>query len=400
MTMTVNVELAPYQNQVLQSQVQFILMHGGRGSGKSHTLIMDLYNFACTYPKSAIALVCNDLVQLRTSTHETLIRYLDLIGCPFQYNKVEKILTFPNGCTVHELTFEKDKTSLKGAEWDAIYVDEADGRNTTEEKLDYLIDSCRGKHGDRRVRVACNPVPPGHFLAKRFLVNPRPNHHGYKVSTYMNEVNLPSDYIPNLEAKYVKGTDDWKRWMMGEMITLQGAVYKEFNEENLIEPHLIPSSINAWCYGVDLGVHDPMVILEGGVDSMGTLYITQMYYRAGLDITQHIPLFEDMIKPDWPMFVDHSATQHSIMQTAGFNTTNAYKDVEEGIQLVSTRFIQNSIKISTDCQKLIEELYVYCWKPSATGREVPEHKFSHSPDALRYLICGLDKESMFDQMEW
>src|SRR5690606_15450477 len=133
--------------------------------------------------------------------------------------------------------------------------DEADGKNTTEEKFDYLVDSTRGKIGDRRIRIACNPVPPAHFLAERFFVKRRSNHTGYKVSTYMNADNLPSDYIPNLEQKYPPGTDEHRRWMLGELVTLSGAIYKMFGPDHIVKPEEIPT-LDAYCYGQDLGVHD------------------------------------------------------------------------------------------------------------------------------------------------
>ena len=391
------VDLLDYQETSLQDENQFLLWHGGRGSGKSHTLVMDLYNCCCWFPMGKFALVCNDHVQLRDSTHETLVQYLNKIGCPYHYAKVEKVLRLPNGSAIHELTFEKDKTSLKGAEWDGVFIDEGDGKNTTEEKFDYLIDSCRGKIGDRRIRVACNPVPPAHFLARRFFVDRRAKHVGFMVSTYMNEANLPEDYIPNLEAKYVVGSDEWKRWMMGELISMQGAVYKQMGPDYICTPDQIPKGIAAYAYGQDLGVNDPHVLLEGAIANDGILYITAEYYRAGLDIIQHIPNLRAMYRNGWPIFSDHSATQHSIMLREGFSMHKAIKDVLDGIQKVQARFTLKGIKISTACQHLISELYSFCWKDSPNAvHEAPEHKYSHAPDVLRYLICGIDSESIFD----
>lgn len=391
-----DVFLLDYQFESLQDDTQFLLWHGGRGSGKSQTLVMDLYNCAVRFPGGKFALVCNDHVQLRDSTHETLVQYLFEIGCPFKYQKVDKIITLPNGSTIHELTFEKDKTSLKGAEWDGVFVDEGDGKNTTEEKFDYLVDSCRGQVGDRRVRVACNPVPPGHFLGERFFIKPRPKHRGYKVSTYMNEINLPPDYVANLEIKYPPGTDEHRRWMLGELISLQGSIYKAFGPDFIVRPDQVPNSIQAWVYGQDLGLQDPHVLLEGGIGSDNILYVTREYYRAGLDIEQHMPNLRNIYRDGWPIFSDHSATQHSIMLRNGFNVMKAEKEVAAGIQMVQQRFHLKSIRISTDCVNLIRELYNYCWREATiSGKEVPEHKFSHAPDALRYMIVGLDKDSLF-----
>ncbi len=386
--------LLPYQNDTLQDGRQFLLWHGGRGSAKSTTLVMAMYLAAVKHPGSKLALVCNDHVQLRDSTHENLVRFLNAIQCPFRYRSAAKVLHLPNGSSVHELTFEKDVSSLKGPEWDGVYIDEADGHNTTEDKFDYLVDSCRGKKGDRLIRIACNPVPPGHFLAQRFFVKPRPNHRGIKVTTYQNASNLPKDYIANLEQKYPPGTLEHARWMLGELVTLSGAVYKSFSTELIIDPGKIPH-MQAWAYGQDLGVNDPHVLLEGGLDHLGRLYVTREYYRAGMAIDEHLPYLQDMYQDGWPVFSDHSATQHSIMRRAGFNMVNANKDVHPGIQQVQHRLHTKSLFVSSACENLIRDLYNYVWRPTTVaGREVPDHKFSHAADALRYLVMGIDAEAL------
>lgn len=393
----VDVELLDYQYMSLQDDSQFLLWHGGRGSAKTTTLVMDLYNTAVRFPGVPISLVANDHVQLRDSTHEALTRYLHAIGCPYRFLKQDRVLVFPNGSAVHELTFEKDKTSLKGAEWGATYVDEADGKNTTEDKFDYLVDSTRSAIGDRRIRVACNPVPPGHFLAERFFIKRRPRHVGYRVSTYMNAINLPLDYIQNMEAKYPPGTDEHRRWMLGELVSLRGAVYKMFGPNHIVRPQDLPISFDAYAYGQDLGVHDPHVLLEGGLDNQGVVWVTREYYVAGKDIVEHIPHLRGMYHDGWPIFSDHSATQHSIMAREGFNMRKANKDVDAGIHKVAARLNAGTLKISSACTNLIRDLYNYVWKDSPQLiKEQPDHRFSHGADALRYLIAGIDTESIFN----
>lgn len=392
----VEIKLLDYQAEALRDESSDILLHGGRGSAKSHSLVMMLYNACVKYPGGNFALACNDYEQLRDSTRETWLKWLGMIGCPAHHHKVDKIFTMPNGSRVHELTLNKDKTSLKGPEWDGLFFDEADGRQTTEEKFDYLIDCCRGKIGDRRVRVACNPVSHGHFLAKRFFINPQPGHKGYMVSTYMNRANLPDDYIPRMEAKYPPGSDEHKRWMMGELVTLAGAVYKMWGQHLIVKPEDVPSNANMYVYGQDLGVNDPHVLLEGRMGTNGILYITQEYYKAGMDIVEHLPYLKSMYAQG-PVYSDHSATQHSIMLREGFQMVKAMKDVHPGIQMVANRMLLGGVRVSTNCPNLINELYLYCWKDLPNSpREEPEHKHSHSVDAARYMIAGLDGDTIID----
>jgi len=386
--------LVDYQYEVLQDATKNILLHGGRGSGKTRTLCTAAYIEACDYPGAKLCMVCNDHVQLRDSTLEALFSFLKDINCAYYYKKQDKKILFPNGSSITMLTFEKDKTSLKGAEWDAAFIDEADGRNTTEEKWDYLIDGVRGKVGSRRIFASCNPVPPGHFLAKRFFVAPIAQHVGYKVSTYMNEDNLPDDYVTRMESKYPVGTDEHSRWMLGEMISLSGAVYKAWGPELIVAPANIPSDIRAWGYGLDLGIRDPLVFLEGGVDNRGILYITREYYKPGLTITDHSPTMKKMYREGWPVFADHSARDHADMKNLGWRPINAYKNVQEGIDMVSHRINNKHLFVSSECPRLIEAMYNYTWREGGET-EKPDHKWSHAPDALRYLISGLDRDSLF-----
>ena len=389
------VNLVEYQWDFLTDETPIKLLHGGRGSGKTYLLAMSMYNKAALTAGMRICVVCNDHVQLRESTLAALEGYLNDIGCPYKYHKQNKIITFPNGSTIALLTFEKDKTALKGPEWDACFIDEADGKNTTEDKFDYLIDSVRGKLGDCSITICCNPVYPGHFLAKRFFEEKWDDHKGWMVSTYMNEANLKAGYIKRLETKYGHGSDEWKRMMMGQLINMKGAVYKMFGDEHIVKPSEVPDA-KAILYGQDLGKHDPHVLLEGHIDSLGVLYIAREYYCPHKDIVEHLPDLKNMYQAGWPVFSDHSANIQSIMLNEGFNWVNAFKEKEHGIQMVASRFLAGTLKISTDCKNLIRELYRYLWRPPTPGgKEETYHEFSHAPDALRYMVAGLDKESLF-----
>lgn len=387
--------LLDYQYESLQWQIQFLLWHGGRGSGKSKTLVIDLYNSCVRFPGGKFALTCNDYEQLRDSTHQTLVGHLMDIGCPYKYSKRDKIIYLPNSSEIHELTLNKDKTALKGPEWDGTYFDEADGKHTTEEKWDYLVDSTRGKIGDRRIRAACNPVPPGHFLGERFFNHPQPNHRGMKVSTYMNAANLPDDYIPRMEARYKPGTVEHSRWMLGDLVSLSGAVYPMFSSEQLIKYEDVPDSADLFAYGLDLGIRDPLVLLEGRMSRNGKLYITGEYYQAGLTIAEHDPRMRSLYNKG-PIFADHSARDHAELRRLGWHVIPAHKERDYGINLVTTRFNQDALYICEDrCPNLVRELYNYCWKESPNlVREDTEHKHSHSPDALRYLIAGIDHQGI------
>lgn len=392
-----------YQFEGLQDDTHSVLFHGGLGGAKSWTLVADMYNQAYRYPGCELAITNNSYKQLKRSTHKEVVKYLEAIKCPYRYHKTDKVFWFPNGSTINELTLEGDPMDQKGPEWDAIYIDEAD--KTSVDHWDVLVDRARGKrrwaedgYGNRmpvvnhRIRAACNPVSPGHHLAERFALNPLPEHKFYKVTTYDNAANLPADYIPRLESKYKPGTTAHSRWLLGEIISLEGAIYPEFGPDCLCTLDDVPQSARLWIGGIDHGTVDPFVLLVGVVTPAGILYVVDEYYMPGLTIMQHEPEMRGRFPMQTPLWADHSAERNKTLRDMGYNVLNAYKSVHEGIDLVRARFLMDGIRIVAErCPHLVHELYNYLWKSGASRtKEEPEHRYSHAPDALRYLVCGLD----------
>jgi PBSX family phage terminase large subunit len=384
--MTRTLDILPWQNAALQNQSRYVCAHGGRGSAKSFWLMLDLYQTLCR--GGQYSLFCNDYKQLRDSTHKTFESVLDLIGVQRRWLRASRIWEFPNKATVTELTFDKDKSSLKGPEWDGIYIDEGDGKATTEDKYDYLIASAaRTKGKDFRVRIACNPVNHNHFIARRFALDPRPDHAFYKVATYDNTYLSP-EYIADCEVRWPPGTDDHKRMMLGDIVSFAGQVYANFGPQHIVDE--LPE-FEAYVYGQDLGVADPHVFLEGGLTRDGTLYITSEYYRPG-HLDEHMPHIKSMYREGWPVVSDHSATVQRIFRQQGFQWVNANKkDKLATIHALKNRLHRNTVRVHRRCRNLINDLYSQVWRPpTPDGVEKPDHNHSHGGDALSYVCMYLD----------
>jgi PBSX family phage terminase large subunit len=393
----VRLNVLPWQYEALHDPTPILLFHGGLGSGKSLELMLDLYQTVRRFPGCQLALSCNDYTQLQNSTHKTLIKALGLVGAVYgrdwTYHVNNKIVTFSNGATVTELTLAKDPQALMGPEWDGIYFDET--HRTGEEHWDYLTDRARGKgaYGRKHIRAACNPVPKYHYLAQRFFVTPRPEHRAYRCTTYDNTVNLPPDYIPGLEAKYPPGSIMHRRMMLAETVSLEGTIYSTFADDPdkfLIDHSEVPASANRFLYGLDHGYNDPLVLLEGRVDDDGMLYVTREYYQNLKTINEHVPSLR-LNYVRGPIHADHEPERNAALREFGFWVIDAEKQVDLGIETVTSLFLNNRIRIVVkNCPHLVYELCNYAWKQGGNIKhEEPEHKFSHSPDALRYMAMGL-----------
>lgn len=378
-----------YQADFMQDDAFGILLHGGLGGAKSWALCADLYVQCAKYPGAEFALTNNDYRQLMNSTHRQLTAFLKQIDCSYRYYKADKVILFPNQSRITELTLDGDPKSLKGPEWDAVYYDELD--RTKQDHYDHLADRARGKRRknpdgsvvvNHRIRGACNSVSPGHYLAKKYFLDPLPGHRGIRVTTYDNKENLPPDYIRNLEAKYPPGSLQHRRWMLGEIVAMEGQIYDCFNSTMIVDAH---PALQYYAHGLDLGYRDPTVFLTLGVDHQGLIWCVDEYQATNRTIKEHA----QHLKIRGPIYVDHDANDRATYQELGIPTILAHKEVQHGIAIVHALFTEGKLKIHRRCKNLITALYNYHWKPNSEI-EVPAHEFSDPCDALRYGCAGLE----------
>lgn len=373
-----------WQAEALQDDSQYLCILGGLGSAKTRFIAQFLVEECRLYPGARCLLAAQTYPLLMEAAFFELKKYLAELSIAYKWNENRKILTFSNNSIIKLQTLDVNEDELRGPEWSCIVVDEA--AQIKESTYTTLIDRARYKIGSRKIRILSNSkdVSPAHWIAKFYQTNPRANHKLKTVTTYMNRKNLPPDYIPNLERRYPPGSQLHKRWMLGEIIGMEGVIYPEFNQSFIFKD--IPKFV-AELSGVDWGVHDPFVILNAGIDYKGNLYIYDEFYQAELAPSQYYPELERRCR-NGPVFIDHSAREMAEMTMRNFNVHYAEKEVLTGIEVVRNRFTSKSVFIHESCVNTINSLYQYAW--STGTKEKPEHKFSHAPDALRYLIMGVD----------
>ena len=391
--MRVKTSFLQYQHEILQNTRKYLAVLGGLGCGKTRCIAQIIYDYARRYPGARILLAAFTYKLLHQGAFFELQKYLREIDVGYDYNQGTGVLTFPNTSSVTLQTLNLSPDEVRGPEWSLIVIDEA---AQIEEKMWQAIsDRARYKlykentkeAAPNIVRVFSNSkdVNPSHWMMKEFLLGESPDHELISVPTYYNRANLPSDYIPKLEKRYPPGSDDHRRWILGEIVSMEGAVYPMFGEKHIVkEDHVIQHPVSS----IDFGTRDPTVILQGGLDRYGNLHITHEFVATELAPSERIPHIKRLCSHGGSIFIDHDPAMQVEMQAAGLTGTYAYKDVTLGIDLVKSRLTSNTLFIHERCKSLISELYNYAWKTGDT--EKPAHKFSHGPDALRYMIMGLD----------
>ena len=88
-----------------------------------------------------------------------------------------------------------------------------------------------------------------------------------------------------------------------------------------------------------------------------------------------------------PIIIDPSAASFkTALRRERYKTKNADNDVIDGVREVSTLMGEGMLKVSTECENLINEIHLYSWdqRKQEKGIDMPLKENDHALDALRY----------------
>lgn len=249
---------------------------------------------------------------------------------------------------------------------------------------------------------ATNPDSPMHWLREKWLFNNR----DVKTWHFQLEDNpyLAPGYVEFIKRSY-QGL--WyKRFILGEWVAAEGAVYDMFDDDRHIVPAALIPPIQQWiCVGLDYGTTNPLhaVLIGLGIDRR--LYVVSEYrYDSRAKHRQRTDAEYSRDVRDWvsrveipgtdltgisPRYwvVDPSATSFRVQLHAdGIASWAAANEVLDGIRTVSRLLGNGQLLISDACPELIREIYGYSWDPKAQekGEDKPLKVADHGVDALRY----------------
>ena len=203
------------------------------------------------------------------------------------------------------------------------------------------------------------------------------------------------------------GAGVWQSEMLCLRPRRSDCVLPEFDRE-LHVTRALPEERGAWVWvgGMDFGIRSPTVVLWGGLDPAGALWIVDERVESGVVLGEHI----DAIKSaPWPALrwigVDPAGRQRSgqtgvsdiqAMRRQGLVVKHRRLGVGEGLELIRARLKPASgdptLLIHARCARLIESLETYHYPHDRPESLEPVKDGSdHAVDALRYLIQNLDR---------
>ena len=296
------------QKLFLTANTMHIGFGGARGGGKSWSVRTKAKLLALNYDGIKILIVRRTFPEL-VNNHINFLR-TELYGIA-NYNKTEKVFTFPNGSTIKfgYCNNDKDLDQYQGAEYDIIFLDEA---TQLQEMWIKKITACvRGVNNfPKRVYYTCNPGGASHgyfkrlFIDKQYEAGEHPEDYTFIQSLVTDNKALMAsqpDYIKQLEALPPKLRE---AWLYGRWDIFEGQFFEDFRTtpdiekctaagitpEEAVQQHrwthvIEPFDLNVgekrgWhiMRSYDFGYNKPFSLGYWAVDYDGVLYrIMEMY---------------------------------------------------------------------------------------------------------------------------
>ena len=383
---------------------RYILITGGRGSGKSFEV--GTFLSLLTYEQQhRILFTRYTMASAGISIIPEFMEKIELLEVPhhFDINKSE----ITNTETGSDILFRGIKTSsgnqtanLKSLQGVTTWVlDEAE--ELIDESIFDTIDlSIRKKGIQNRIILVMNPTTKEHWIWKRFFDGhvkyvdidgeqiPVSNHPDlcHIHTTYLNNrTNLSDSYLQRLDLIKEQNPKKYRHLVLGGWLEkAEGVIFENWQEGAFNES--LP-----FVYGMDFGyVTDPTTLVRIAKDD-NKLYLREELYQGGMD-TNSIATFLDRTVNKHDLIVADNAEPRLIgeLQQHGFNVIPCQKgkdSIKNGIANLS------GMQMIVEGQNLIKELNNYSW--SNKRANIPNDNFNHLIDAVRYGFQELAESNAF-----
>jgi len=407
---------------------------GGWGNGKTSWGCAETFFRLNEFPGTRAIVARKTRPELKSTTWDMLLNgdkghASSWHGIPKEliatYNKSDLVLELQNGSTIYGLPLD-DPAKLENYNLGFFWIDQAE--EVEEDIFLKFHGRLRQLVGPREGILTFNPN--GHnWLWKRFFDPQRPikwavNYKSVEATTYDN-FNLPTDYLDQFEGL----PDSWiQRFVMGSHDVFVGQIFTDWDPDvHIIQPFRIPSDWPRF-HCIDPGMRHEGAHVWVALDYRGNRY----YYRERLESGQpvswwvdemwRLETMDDFGGPDEYVhrrLIGPEAAQRA--QTDGKSVLDLYEEMGVYPELADRNpaarisAITSALRPKTDhrnpfthaspaptlyvfadCNKLIEYLPQYRWKPQRANfseedsPEAPRKKDDHNIDNLGHILLAID----------
>lgn len=249
-----------------------------------------------------------------------------------------------------------------------------------------------------------NPDSPYHWMMQKYLGAGHPLAYLKRFRfTLDDNPALPPENVEMLKTLYGPGTLFYRRYIDGEWVLAEGAIYDMLDTEgpqvlDVVPP---PYAYEAVWVGVDHATATTAAFVKLGL-YRGRFYVfdeytwdavKEGYQKVNADLAQD---FIEWLRPHYPEYVevDPEAAGFKLeLRRAGVpNVRGADNDVVPGIQRVQSALVlarndrEGALYISRRCKDTLGSMSTYVWDPKKQllGEDKPIKRNDHHADAVRY----------------
>ena len=391
-------------NYLQHSTAWLNIAEGSVRSGKTITVITRFIEFILTSPHTEFCMVGKTLNTLERNVVKPFKQMLHSMNIPFEHSHYfNEIYFLNNTVALYGLGKHGDDEKIQGSTFAGTLIDE--GTVINEEAFKMLIsrNSLRGA----KLFITCNPSNPNHYLFSEYLTNQDMLDNGrvrkWKFKLEDN-TTLSDEYIENLKASYKQGSLFYRRYIDGEWVSGQGAIFDSFNKDNILHGEVDLSEYIYFGIGSDYGTSTTtcysLVGIKQNEEGQREYHILdERYYNAqerGRGQTDS-ERAEDILQLQEDYDLDNNTTFY-VSHDAGslkaeLERNNQIKlsietfmpDTLDCINRMSSLFHTNQLLIHENCTETIKQVQGYEWdmKASQRGEDRPVKKDDHLVDSMR-----------------
>jgi phage terminase large subunit len=358
------------------------VIQGGTSAGKTLAILAVLIDIAAKN-KTEISVVSESIPHLRRGAIKDFAKVMQWTGrwVADRWNKTLLTYHFANGSIIEFFSADSE-ARLRGARRQVVYINEANN-------IDFESYYQLAIRTSEAIYIDFNPT---HEFWAHTEVLPEQDSE-LLILTYQDNEALPDTIRRDIELNRTKAETSaywanwWKVYGLGQVGTLQGAIYEDFEVVEGIDV----SRAKFVALGLDWGFSNDPTALVAIYRQGDCLLIQELLYSTGLtnqDIADKLRSLG--ITRAWEIVAD-SAEPKSIEEIyrLGFNIKPAEKgpdSVRNGIDILK-RF---KLQVTKDSTNLIKELRSYTWATDKEGKNtgVPIDSFNHACDAMRYVALN------------
>jgi phage terminase large subunit len=358
------------------------VIQGGTSAGKTLAILAVLIDIAAKN-KTEISVVSESIPHLRRGAIKDFAKVMQWTGrwVADRWNKTLLTYNFANGSIIEFFSADSE-ARLRGARRQVVYINEANN-------IDFESYYQLAIRTSEAIYIDFNPT---HEFWAHTEVLPEQDAE-LIILTYNDNEALPDTIKRDIELNRTKAETSaywanwWKVYGLGQVGTLQGAIYEDFEVVEGIDV----SRAKFVALGLDWGFSNDPTALVAIYRQGDCLLIQELLYSTGLtnqDIADKLRSLG--ITRAWEIVAD-SAEPKSIEEIyrLGFNIKPADKgpdSVRNGIDILK-RF---KLQVTKDSTNLIKELRSYTWATDKEGKNtgVPIDSFNHACDAMRYVALN------------